>query len=162
MTLPLQQAAHASHADGTAQSVTAGLYHEVQGFYAHQMQLLDSDEVDAWARTFTEDGVFSANAHPDPVRGRTAIATAARAARAALTEKGIRHRHWLGMVDVRPRGDDRLQVRSYALVLAIPRGGQATVHVHTTCDDELVRRDGRWQVATRHVTRDDLEPGMER
>lgn len=147
MTLPLREA---------ARSVTADLYQEVQSFYAHQMRLLDSGQVEAWAETFTEDGVFSANAQPEPTRGRAAIIAGARAARARLAEQGIRHRHWLGMVDVEPLADDRLRVHSYALVLAIPQGGPAAVHVHTTCVDELVLVAGGWQVSTRLVARDDL------
>ncbi|MFJ4185085.1 nuclear transport factor 2 family protein [Kitasatospora sp. NPDC089509] len=135
---------------------TADLHHQVQAFYARQMQLLDAGEVEAWADTFTEDGVFSANAHPEPTKGRAAIVAGARAAREKLAATGMRHRHWLGMLDVREISENLLEVRSYALVLAIPRGGQATVHVHTTCDDELVRADDGWQVANRHVTRDDL------
>lgn len=159
MTLPLQDAERseqAEHAASTGRSVTADLYHEVQNFYARQMQLLDSGQVEAWAETFTEDGVFSANAHPEPARGRAAITAGAGAARSRLAEQGLRHRHWLGMVDVEPLADDRLRVRSYALVLAITQGGPATVHVHTTCDDELVRVAGQWQVRTRLVARDDL------
>ncbi|MFJ9109788.1 nuclear transport factor 2 family protein [Streptomyces sp. NPDC102283] len=159
MTLPSQdteRSEQAEHAPDTERSVTADLYHQVHSFYAHQMQLLDSGQVEAWAETFTEEGVFSANAHPRPTRGRAAIVAGARAARARLAEQGLRHRHWLGMVDVEPLAEDRLRVRSYALVLAIAQGGPATVHVHTTCDDTLVRVGGRWQVSTRLVARDDL------
>ena len=54
----------------------SALQAEVQQFYARQMHLLDSGEADAWAETFTEDGVFAANAHPEPARGRETIRTA--------------------------------------------------------------------------------------
>jgi 3-phenylpropionate/cinnamic acid dioxygenase small subunit len=149
MTLPLQETAE------TGQPGTADLYYEVQNFYAHQMQLLDSGDVAAWAETFTEDGVFAANTQ-DPVTGRDSIHRAAEAVHEALHHAEIRHRHWLGMMDVRPVSPERLQVRSYALILAIPVGGQATVHVSTTCDDELVRDNGSWLVRHRRVVRDDL------
>ncbi|WP_336053796.1 nuclear transport factor 2 family protein [Streptomyces sp. CA2R101] len=142
-----------------ADEVTGDLYYQVQSFYARQMQLLDSGRVDAWADTFTEDGVFSANAQPRPAAGREAIRRAAAAAQDALRAKGLRHRHWLGMVDIRSVDGDRVTVRNYALVLAIPLGGQATVHVSTTCNDELVREDGQWRVRNRVVFRDDLEGG---
>ena len=78
------------------------LYQQVQGFYADQMQLLDRGAAEEWAQTFTEDGVFAANAHPEPTRGRAAIAAAARTTSDDLAAKGVRRRHWLGMVQVTP------------------------------------------------------------
>ncbi|MFD7107034.1 nuclear transport factor 2 family protein [Streptomyces celluloflavus] len=145
-------------ATNTEDDLTGALYHQVQSFYAHQMQLLDSGRVDSWAETFTEEGVFETDT-TGAVEGRETIRRAAGAAQQALRAKGMRHRHWLGMVDVRVAGADQLEVRSYALVLAIAPGGPATVHVSTTCDDELVREDGRWRVRRRVVHRDDIEAG---
>ncbi|MFG1950384.1 nuclear transport factor 2 family protein [Micromonospora sp. NPDC048830] len=156
MTLPAQVAQQ------NDDPVTETLYQQVQHFYARQMQLLDEGQIAAWADTFTVDGVFAADAQPEPVAGRAAIRTAAQAARDALDAKAIRRRHWLGMVDVRPDGPDQVRVVSYALVLEIPRGGPATVHVHTTCDDVLVRRGGAWRVKHRQVRRDDLAGGAAR
>lgn len=145
----------------TEDQVTGALYHQVQNFYARQMQLLDSGRVEEWAETFTEDGVFETDT-AGSTTGREAISRAAGTAQEALRAKGIRHRHWLGMVDVRADGENRLEVRSYALVLAIALGRPATVHVSTTCDDELVQEDGRWRVRRRVVHRDDVEAGESR
>lgn len=130
-------------------------YVRVQQFYARQMQLLDSGDAEGWALTFTEDGVFSANAHPEPVRGREAIAAGARRAAAELAAQGVVRRHWLGMLDVTDAGD-ALRVRSYALVVSTPRGGDPAPRFSTTCEDELVEADGGWLVRTRQVRRDDL------
>ncbi|WP_063774830.1 nuclear transport factor 2 family protein [Kitasatospora azatica] len=138
-------------------ALTGGeLYHQVQQFYAQQMQLLDSGNAEEWAETFTEDGVFAANAHPEPAAGRAVITAAARTATDDYAAKGIQRRHWLGMVSVERRGADEVFAQCYALVIETPRGGQAAVRVSTRCDDLLVRVEGRWQVKHRQVTRDDL------
>jgi 3-phenylpropionate/cinnamic acid dioxygenase small subunit len=135
----------------------ADLYQEVQQFYADQMRLLDDGAVAEWAQTFTEDGVFAANAHPEPIRGRVAIEAGARAAAEELARTGVRRRHWLGMVSVRPGTDDSsLAVDSYALVIATPRDGKPTLHASTSCVDDLVRDGDGWLVRHRRVTRDDL------
>ncbi|MCD0485158.1 nuclear transport factor 2 family protein [Streptacidiphilus sp. ASG 303] len=135
---------------------TAGLYQQVQQFYAQQMQLLDSGRAEEWAETFTEDGVFAANAHPQPARGRATIAAAVRAASDEYAAKGVQRRHWLGMVSLEQCAEDDLHARCYALVIETPRGGQSVIRASTLCEDRLVRRDGRWLVEERQVTRDDL------
>ncbi|MFF0388464.1 nuclear transport factor 2 family protein [Kitasatospora sp. NPDC004615] len=137
-------------------TATAELYFQVQQFLASQMQLLDSGRVAEWAATFTEDGVFAANAHPEPAAGRVAITAAAQAATDAYAAKGIQRRHWLGMVTVEPRDENTAAVRSYAVVIETPKGGQAAIRVSTLCEDLLVRESGHWLVQHRQVTRDDL------
>jgi hypothetical protein len=131
------------------------LYSQIQLFYGQQMQLLDTGATDEWAATFTEDGVFAANGLPEPVRGRTAIAAAARRAADQLAEAALEHRHWLGMLSLRP-DSGTVFARSYALVIEIPRGGSATIHRSTVCEDLLVPDGNSWLVHRRDVTRDDL------
>lgn len=131
-------------------------YLEIQHYYAWQMQLLDEDLVEAWAETFTEDGVFAANAQPQPSRGREAITNAARAAREDLARRGVQTRHCLTMLVVTADEGETAKVRSYALVLETPIGGSPKLHVSTVCEDLLVHTDGRWQVKDRYVTRDDI------
>lgn len=138
--------------------VSADLYLEVQQFYAWQMRLLDDGLTAQWADTFTEDGVFDANGHPQPVQGRDKIATGALAARKALDASDVRHRHWLGMLTVTHQNDNDgdLLARSYAIVFEIPLGGAASLKFSTVCEDLLVRVDGVLKVKDRQVTRDDL------
>ncbi|MES4905962.1 MULTISPECIES: nuclear transport factor 2 family protein [unclassified Streptomyces] len=135
----------------------AELYAEIQQFYAHQMRLLDDGEAEAWAETFAEDGVFAANAHPEPFSGRAAIAAGARQATDDFAARGVRRRHWLGMLSLEPKDENTVFVRSYAQVLETPRAGQPVLRASTTCADLLVRRDGRWLVLDRRVHRDDLD-----
>jgi hypothetical protein len=135
---------------------TTELYARVQQFYADQMHLLDAGDTDRWADTFTEDGVFGGNGLPAPVRGRGPIATSAGHAARELADAGIARRHWLGMLSVRPAADGTVRARSYALVLEIPKGGEARVHRSTACDDVLVPDGESWLVRDRYVTADHL------
>lgn len=138
------------------------LHLQVSHFYARQMQALDDGRVEEWAATFTDDGVFAATGQPQAVTGRSAIASAAGRVRAGLDEAGVVHRHWIGMLTVEPVAPTSatepptVLARSYALVVATPRGGEPTLHRSTTCTDVLVMTDAGPLVRDRRVTRDDL------
>ncbi|MER7917816.1 MULTISPECIES: nuclear transport factor 2 family protein [unclassified Streptomyces] len=147
----------AEHRTGTYDDTQ--LYLEIQHFYGRQMRHLDSGAVEEWALTFTEDGVFAANAHPEPQRGRAEIEAGARRAAAQLAAEGIQRRHWLGMLQVDPQDDDTVLARTYALITSTAQGGQAEIRLSCTCDDVLVREDGRLKVRHRQVYRDDLPTG---
>ncbi|RSS78158.1 nuclear transport factor 2 family protein [Streptomyces sp. WAC06614] len=136
---------------------SAALHAEVQQFYAHQMQLLDLGEAEQWSLTFTTDAVFDVPTLPEPVRGRPGLVAAVRRARAEPAAAGERHRHFMGMADVRPLPDGTVAVRSYTIVYATPVGGASRVHRTCVCEDVLVRgADGTLRVAHRVVSRDDL------
>jgi 3-phenylpropionate/cinnamic acid dioxygenase small subunit len=147
----MSQSAHIARAAADSET-----YFQVQRFYARQMQLLDDGAAEEWADTFTADGVFAANAAPAPVKGRENIAAAARSTTERLQADGIVRRHWLGMLDVRREAGDLLSVRSYALIVETPKGGQAGVRMSTLCEDVLVREGDDWLVRERKVSRDDL------
>ncbi|MFD5080585.1 nuclear transport factor 2 family protein [Streptomyces sp. NPDC058371] len=132
------------------------LYQQVQEFYARQMQLLDRGEVDAWARTFTEDGVFVTNAQSEPTVGRRAMAAGARKAVAYYTAQGVQRRHMLGTVSVTGREGALVSVRSYVLLIETPRGGQAVILCSATCEDVLEVGPDGLSVCRRDVSRDDL------
>ncbi|MFD5712996.1 nuclear transport factor 2 family protein [Streptomyces pharetrae] len=143
-------------ASGTA-AWSAALHAEVQQFYAYQMQLLDLAEAQRWAATFTEDATFAVPTLAEPVRGRAGLVAATTRSHAELAAAGQRHRHFMGMLDVRPRPDGAVAVRSYAVVYASEVGGQSRVHRVCVCEDVLVRGGGgELLVSARTVTRDDL------
>ena len=135
----------------------AGLYQDIQQFYAQQMQSLDEGATGDWAATFTPDGEFAAGGLPEPVRGREAIAAGARAIAADFADREVQRRHWLGMLTVAPEPDGSVRARAYALVMEIPAGGEVIVRRSTVCDDELVPAGGGWLVRRRQVTRDGLD-----
>ncbi len=132
------------------------LYAQVQQFYAHQMQLFDSFEAEAWAGTFTPDAVFDVPTLPRPVRGREELAANVRRNAETRARSGEQLRHWLGMIDVREEPNGTLHTRAYALVHLTPLGGEARVHRMCVMEDVLVRSRGRLRVLSRRVTRDDL------
>lgn len=132
------------------------LYHQIQQFYAKQMQLLDEGQVTGWAASFTEDGVFAVNAHPEPACGRTAICEAAQKTVKDLSAKGLVRRHWLGMLTLDPRVDGSVFARSYAQILETPCGGPTVLRMSTVCEDLLLHDGEQWLVRNRQVWRDDL------
>ncbi|MCW2569910.1 MAG: hydroxylacyl-CoA dehydrogenase [Mycobacterium sp.] len=133
-------------------TVHAGLYAEIQHFYAAHMQLLDDGRIEEWAAHFTEDGTFATDVHPIPARGRAELIAGARHTIEQLESEGVVRRHWLGMSAV-AREEDNLRVRSYALVLQSTEQG-VTVRASTTCEDVLVPDGPTWLIRERLVHRD--------
>jgi hypothetical protein len=132
-------------------------YWEIQQFYAEHMQLLDGGDTAGWAATFTEDGTFEPPPPRPAIKGRLQLAAGSAQAAAERVAKGETHRHWHGMVAIRPgSGKDSVQVTCYALIIAIPEGGAPRLHQACVCHDELVRTDEGWRVSYRRVTRDGL------
>lgn len=137
---------------------TAGLYADVQDFYARHMRLVDEGRVEEWGDTFTVDATISNNANPRPAHGREAIVAVIRRAHAELESRGVQHRHWMGMLTVEPvaadTGTETVRATSYALLMAVPRGGAPVIDRSTRCEDLLVRVDGDWQIRERRVHHD--------
>ncbi|MFE7778568.1 nuclear transport factor 2 family protein [Streptomyces sp. NPDC057445] len=133
-------------------------YTEVQQFYAQQVELLDDLRADAFAATFTENGLFSASPVRPVVAGRAAIAAALRAAHSKRFGDGqVRRRHWFNMLQVHEQPDGLLRTRYYMLVWVtrpwnpVPEPGPSCV-----VEDVLVREDGRLLTRERRITPDHL------
>ncbi|MGQ0840971.1 nuclear transport factor 2 family protein [Actinokineospora sp.] len=137
-----------------AELTFAELYARVQQFYARHMWLLDTGAAEEWAATFSEDGVFAPPSAPEPIAGRAALTAGVEEAKQRLSEIGEQHRHLLLSLDVVPRGDGGIDVRSYAQIIATPRGGDPRVHLMCVTYDLLVFEDGELRVKHRRVTRD--------
>ena len=146
---------------GGAGLTEAGRYQEIQHFYARHMQSVDAGDAVAWARGFTEDGVFDSNVLPAPVVGRDTIESATLAGE-RRRPAGLVRRHVMTMLTVDPApesGPDAVRTRSYVSVLETLPGARTALHCSTVCEDVLVRdEDGGWLVRSRHITRDDLPP----
>ncbi|MGY1497622.1 nuclear transport factor 2 family protein [Streptomyces sp. QTS52] len=133
---------------------TAALYADIQDFYARHMRLIDEGRVEEWGDTFTVDATISNNANPHPAHGREAIVAVIHRAQAELERRGVQHRHWMGMLTVAPEADGTVRATSYALLMAVSRGGAPLIDRSTRCEDLLVRVDGDWQIRVRRVHHD--------
>ena len=139
---------------GAATAADAALYARVQQFYAWQMGLMDDDDAEAWADTFTEDGEFREPSRMEPLAGRAAIRSSARANVDRRVAAGLRIRHWMGMLQLRPGPDGTLLARSYALAMRTPAGGALEVFASVVCRDVLVPHGDGWLVRRRDLTHD--------
>ncbi|MET8703388.1 nuclear transport factor 2 family protein [Kitasatospora sp. NPDC004723] len=141
----------------TAGAVDTALHLEIQHFYARHMQAVDLGDVAAWAAGFTEDGVFSTNAFPEPVVGRAAIEAATAAGEEARKPTGVIRRHVLTTLALEPAADGSVRTRSYVMVLETLPKARTEIYCSTLCEDVLVRGEhGGWLIRSRHILRDDL------
>ncbi|KUM99176.1 hypothetical protein AQI95_40515 [Streptomyces yokosukanensis] len=134
----------------------AALYAQAQQFYVHQMKILDAPDAERWADTFTEDALLELPSLPAPVDARAGLGRHVRAGAERQRRAGGRLDHWVGMLDVQPQADGSLHTRCSALVYATPGGDSSKVLYVCVMEDVLVRAGGRWRIAHRRVTRDDL------
>nr|UUG47312.1 hypothetical protein [Amycolatopsis sp.] len=140
------------------------VYHEIQEFYARQIHLLGTGDIESWAETFTVDAVFEQNARPDrqfarsakPVRrGRADIAAAAGGAAAQRRDDSVFRRYWLGMLTVTPEADGTLRTGYYGALINTLPDAEVDVFLSTHGTDVLVREDGSWRVRHRVIGHDD-------
>lgn len=136
--------------------VSAALFAEIQQFYGRHMRAMDEGRVAEWTGDFLADAVFATNARPEPQRGRAEIARNARAAARQLQEDGVLRRHCVGTLELRRAKDATLVAKTYALITRTVVGGRSELEFVCTCEDVLVRQDGRWFIRHRQVHRDDL------
>ncbi|MCX4766674.1 nuclear transport factor 2 family protein [Streptomyces sp. NBC_01275] len=127
-------------------------YASLQQFYARQMRLLDEGEGQAWADTFTEDGVFDQSTFTEPVRGRAAIAAAVRDRPGP--PPGTVRRHWLGLPAAWRFPDGSVRSGYDALVVTTAAGGAPGIRLSTSCQDVLVADGDGWLVRHRYVGHD--------
>ncbi len=151
----------AEEADAAEEYVSAELYARIQQFYHRQMGLLDDGRAEEWADTFTEDALFLEPLRLEPLRGREAIRTSARARADRLAAEQLDFRHWLNMLDVRHLDDGSVFTRVYALPMRTPRGGGLDIFASVVCRDQLVAVGDGWQVRRREIHHDGAEAGSQ-
>jgi uncharacterized protein (TIGR02246 family) len=125
--------------------------HEIHTLFMAYGHALDAKDWEPYAELFTEDTEFSANI--GTVHGREAVRDLF-AARLRDVDPG---RHVFTNIDIALDAEDpdRATARSqWANVHPRPEDGLPTIMQFGHYDDVLVRRDGRWLFAERHVTRD--------
>jgi ketosteroid isomerase-like protein len=132
-------------------------YFQLQQFYAKQMQNLDGGDADAFAASFTADGVFVHYPH-DEVQGRDAILTATREGVARTRALGVVRRHWFGMLEVTAGPDSTICTRYSAITSAVNADGEVRLEPTCMVEDVLVATgDGGYLNHRRTVRRDDVE-----
>jgi hypothetical protein len=130
-------------------------YEEIRQLLARYNFAIDLGDADGWAACFTEDGAFECAGLPDdsPFGGRYEGTAALRAyaTRHAGLYKG-RARHWNWNLEIEGDGATAA-MRCYLLALSVgkPPAVKGSSGIYR---DRLVKRDGRWLFAERHVTMD--------
>lgn len=112
---------------------------DLYGRYAH---LYDDGRADEFASLFTADALFTVVGR-EPVRGRTAIAEAAR--RGVATLPGVRHLISSVAIDTAPDGATATG-RAYVQAVQVD-GDSVRLVTLGRYTDRLVLHDGRWLIA---------------
>ncbi|MDA3629347.1 nuclear transport factor 2 family protein [Saccharopolyspora sp. WRP15-2] len=124
---------------------------EILNLLGKQAHAIDGGAARQWAETFTHDGVFRSPTYPEPVRGRDALTEFA----AAFAANNPRTHHIVTNVCIdREISADECLVKANLLIVRTTSSDAVSVDRVTTTDDRFVRRDGRWLIAERAVTRD--------
>ena len=133
-------------------AVSTELYVEVLRFYAVQMALLDTLDLDGYADTFTEDGVTHHVHRGQKLEGRGALLEHARAALPRYREVVVRH--WNDNYRMERAEDGSLTVAYGSLVTLTDKEGQVRFESTYAVTDVLVRVDGRLRTRSRTLLRD--------
>jgi 3-phenylpropionate/cinnamic acid dioxygenase small subunit len=116
--------------------------HDVYARYAHAF---DGADADAWAALFAADARFIPPG-VDPVVGREAL----RRFVADRAEDAPGMRHLIANVVVEPT-EDGARGRAYFFCLRLSDDGQFRLRNFGRYEDEFVREDGGWKIASRTV-----------
>src|SRR5215470_16358335 len=98
---------------GTAADIPVGDRLDILDLYARQSHAVDAAQGEAWAATFTEDGVFESPTYSLTARGRRELADFARMSNKAAQGRGERFRHRVGEIMLTPVGGDNVEAIAY-------------------------------------------------
>jgi SnoaL-like domain len=128
-------------------------YEEIRQLLARYNFAIDLGDADGWAACFTEDGVFECLGLPEgsPFGGRYEGSAALRAY--ATMHFGVykgRARHWNWNLEIDGDGESAT-MRCYMLNLSVgkPPAVKGSTGIYR---DQVLKGDGRWLFAERHVT----------
>lgn len=122
---------------------------EVMNLIADYAFRLDTADLDGYVDNFAPDGVFDSTG--GRFEGREAIRTFVAGLlqnRRAGTSSTLRHVMGIPLI----RGDgDRCRAETYVMIPGGTGDGQIKVAMVGTYKDEIVKVDGRWRFAVRHI-----------
>lgn len=121
---------------------------QIQQLYARYNHAIDSGRGDAWAATFTADGVFSS-------ANGTFAGTSQLAGFADGFAKQLKARHWTNNLVLESEGG-AVKGSCYLILLRLTPGERPPAAILATAiyNDELVNDGGQWRFAKRTVTTD--------
>lgn len=114
---------------------------------------IDAHDIDAWARTFTEDGLFGFGDHA--LKGRDSIIAYGQVHRTL----GTRHVNTSLLYEVDPSGETAQGQSSVAMVLVTEQGYRVGFCGHYV--DRLQKIDGEWLFSSRWVVAETLPDDQE-
>jgi uncharacterized protein (TIGR02246 family) len=126
---------------------------EIHDLYSRWCVAIDEGDAQAWADTFTEDGIFRLTTHPVRATGRAELL--AMAENVYAHDQGL-NRHQCYNILLTADGP-LVRGRADALVLELRTGGDARIIKTCRYADTIVRRAGRWVFAERVITWDTPE-----
>lgn len=119
---------------------------------------LDSADLDGYVENFTPEGVFDGGG--GRIEGRAAIREYVGrllANRPPGSTGGLRH--VMGMPSIEGDGD-RCRALTYVMIPGSTQDGQIRVAMTGLYTDEIVKVDGRWRFAVRHIRMALTSPSM--
>ncbi|MGH3699547.1 MAG: nuclear transport factor 2 family protein [Pseudonocardiaceae bacterium] len=144
----------------TGSPVSPHLYAEVLHFYGRQMQALDNRDFEAFAATFTEDGIFKHSPELDPAQTRPGIVESLHEFNKKFNDDPVQRRHWFNHLVVEQEEDGTLRSTGYALVITTRSGGKPNMGPSCVMNDVLIREEDTLRVQSRMIDHDhDLAAG---
>ncbi len=117
---------------------------DIMDVLARYNHAIDGGDAEAWADTFTADGLFEGSR--DTVKGRAELLEFVR-----RRDPEVRIRHWYNNVLIEGDGDDA-SMRVYLLSLDV--SGPPKLRSSGVYHDTLKRVDGKWKFSQRRVVPD--------
>lgn len=151
---PPSATADAPPADPISESEAPVSYSEVLNYYAKQMQALDAGDFQAYAETFTQDGVFRHTPNRPPASTRAGIVAELREFHRRFDDDPQQRRHLFTMVHLEPGTNLTIRCTAYALVLTTRPGGLPEFVRNCVLHDELVVLNGELFTRKRSVDHD--------
>ncbi len=136
----------------TATANTSVVRDEIEKLFYRYARGFDEFNLDELVECFTEDARFFSGGW---IEGRAAIHAALTERRQMRADDGQLPRHLNTNISIELKSEDEADVYSYFSLVVSSREG-ISIDVVGTYEDKLVRQDGRWLIASRRITRDEL------
>src|SRR5271169_728898 len=135
-------------ASWAADTLSAQDYFEIQQLYARYNIAIDNGDAEAWAATFTPDGVFNTFSGHDALVGFVKM----------WREKlgGATRKHWNTNLQI--DGDSKVAAASVYLMLVDFGTKPATILTTGMYSDSLIKTKDGWRF-TKRTTKGDVAPG---